>query len=66
MDVSGKTIGLNLNAKKTKGMHIGKFKNQEHQTMHINAFELIYLGSVKTDDSSCSKDIKTRIVMAKL
>lgn len=32
VDVAGKTVGFNLNAMKTEGMHVGKSKNQKHQT----------------------------------
>ncbi|GFS12393.1 endonuclease-reverse transcriptase [Elysia marginata] len=70
VDESGKKAGLKLNAKKTKVMQL-KPENSSRcdvkiaQTVLVNVEDFKYLGSVKTIDVSCSKDIKMRIGMAK-
>ena len=57
--------------KKTKVMHIKGSRNTTEQHIHINGTQLEnvqdfkYLGSTKSEDSTCSKDIRTRIGMAK-
>ena len=71
VDSAGVKAGLKLNAKKTKVMHIeGIEKGQKHE-IHINGTlleqveDFKYLGSIKAEDSTCSKDIRARIGMAK-
>ena len=66
---AGERSGLKLNAKKTKVMHInGK---SDPDPIFINGVNLEYvsdmkyLGSIKEENGSCSKDVKTRIAMAK-
>ena len=70
---SGKKAGLELNEKKTKVMHI-KGKNsqaEEFTIIEVNGVVLEkvehfkYLGSIKSSDGTCLKDVKTRIAMAK-
>lgn len=73
VDTAGRKAGLYLNAKKTKVMHIkGKDSLNEKYTNitvdgtvleKVDSFK--YLGSIKTDDGTCLKDVKTRIAMAK-
>ena len=69
--MQGKKAGLQLNAKKTKIMHIKGSKNAAEHHIHINGTQLEnvkdfkYLGSNKAEDCTCSKDIRTRIGMAK-
>ena len=71
VDRVGKAAGLDLNSKKTKVMHVaGKYNTRQDQIMLNqvpleNVKDFRYLGSVKTHDGTCSKDIKTRIGMAK-
>ncbi|GFR61141.1 endonuclease-reverse transcriptase [Elysia marginata] len=67
---SGKKAGLKLNAKKTKVMQLKPENSSLYdvkidQTVLENVEDFKYLGSVKTIDGSCSKDIKMRIGMAK-
>lgn len=68
LNTTGKEKHLKLNAKKTKCMHIGP--NTHHPIMidgekleEVTHFK--YLGSVKTTNADCSKDINIRIGMAK-
>lgn len=68
VDTAGRKAGLKLNAKKTKVMHIGdemsgsiKVDNTELE----NVSDFKYLGSIKTNNGTCTKDIKVRISMAK-
>lgn len=69
VDSSGSKYGLKLNAKKTKIMHIGperpntEIKIDNVQLEQVKDFK--YLGSIKAKDGSCTKDVKTRISMAK-
>lgn len=71
VDEAGKRAGLKLNAKKTKVMYVtGDSCQVEHEinidkTPLENVKDFKYLGSVKANDGSCTKDIKTRIGMAK-
>ena len=69
VDEAGRKSGLYLNAKKTKVMRIGKPENTPvikiDGTPLENVADFRYLGSIKTDDGSCFKDIKTRIAMGK-
>ncbi|GFS18793.1 catenin (Cadherin-associated protein), alpha 3 [Elysia marginata] len=70
IDESGKKAGLKLNAKKTKVMqlqpeHSSLYDVKIDQTVLENVEDFKYLGSVKTINASCSKDIKMRIGMAK-
>ena len=72
VDTAGKTVGLHLNAKKTKVMHVtGKESSNTKPDIKINGvgLEVVnnfrYLGSVKTENGECKKDIVTRIGMAK-
>ena len=53
---------------KTKVMHIGGETEpniQINNTILENVEDFKYLGSIKTVDASCTKDIRTRIAMAK-
>ena len=69
VDTAGTRAGLKLNAKKTKVMHIGDENTQgiirinRSNLENVNDFK--YLGSIKSNNGSCGKDIKTRIGMAK-
>ena len=60
-----------LNAKKTKVMHITGPGSQGLQQIRIIGTDLEdvtdfkYLGSIKASDGTCTKDIKCRIGMAK-
>ncbi|GFS09341.1 reverse transcriptase-like [Elysia marginata] len=70
VDESCKKAGLKLNAKKTKIMQLkpensSLYDVKVDQTVLENVEDFKYLGSVKTIDGSCSKDIKMRIGMAK-
>ena len=68
VDEAGRKAGLHLNAKKTKVMHVGTGDQQElyiNRTTLENVSDFKYLGSYKSQDGSCTKDIKTRIGMAK-
>ena len=67
---AGKTKLLNLNVKKTKLIRINKRDEHKHEVKvngvaieEVESFK--YLGSVKTRFGDCSKDIKTRIAIAK-
>ena len=70
VDMAGRKAGLKLNAKKTKVMHI-KRNNREKHTFKVdnlpleNVEHFKYLGSIKSHNSSCSKDISARIGMTK-
>ena len=73
VDSSGKVEGMGLNAKKTKVMHIvGKESLPDELTEIVvngTVLEKVqhfkYLGSIKSSDGTCLKDVKTRIAMAK-
>ena len=71
IDQVGKAAGLDLNSKKTKVMHVTGKHNTSQDQIILNLFplenvkEFKYLGSVKSLDGTCSKDIKIRIGMAK-
>ena len=58
-----------LNAKKTKVIHINGKTTPDPISVNGDNLEYVlemkYLGSIKTCDGSCSKDVKTRIAMAK-
>ncbi|GFS05569.1 endonuclease-reverse transcriptase [Elysia marginata] len=70
---AGQQTGLLLNAKKTKVMHIPASKESNNvepdikidRTSLENVDDFKYLGSIKTSDGTCTKDINTRIAMAK-
>ena len=68
---AGKAAGLKLNAKKTKIMHITNNNNRNKEVFRIDNANIVnvnnfkYLGSFKEHDGNCTKDIKTRIGMAK-
>ena len=70
---SGKAEGMELNAKKTKVMHIkGKdglpddlTKIVVNNTILEKVHHFKYLGSIKSSDGTCLKDVMTRIAMAK-
>ncbi|GFS01385.1 endonuclease-reverse transcriptase [Elysia marginata] len=70
---AGQQAGLLLNAKKTKVMHIPASKESSNvepdikidRTSLENVDNFKYLGSIKTSDGTCTKDINTRIAMAK-
>jgi hypothetical protein len=61
------TVGLRINADKTKIkiMVVGKMKDKGHVMVGGQRLETVaefcYLGSVISDNSSCDKDIKTRL-----
>ena len=73
VQIAGTNASLKLNAKKTKVMHINDTNNTAKEIKVDNSnFKYVqsfkYLGSVKENNelnSSCSNDVKTRIVMAK-
>ena len=73
VDVSGEKEGLGLNAPKTNYMHIrGKNSlNDEDIEIYVKGTALgkvpdfKYLGSIKSADGTCIKDIKARITMGK-
>ena len=67
---ASKEYGMKINIKKTKGMKISKQGGgnvntvlNEERIKQVGQFH--YLGSVITDNGSCSKEIKARIGMAK-
>ncbi|GFS19858.1 retrovirus-related Pol polyprotein from type-1 retrotransposable element R2 [Elysia marginata] len=70
---AGQQAGLILNAKKTKVMHIPASKESSNvepdikidRTSLENVDDFKYLGSIKTSDGTCTKDINTRMAMAK-
>ena len=73
LDSSGKVEGMGLNAKKTKVMHITGTdslpENLTEITVNNTVLEKVqhfkYLGSIKSADGTCLKDVMTRIAMAK-
>ena len=69
VNVAGERSGLRLNAKKTKVIHINSKTTPDPIAVNGDNLEYVlemkYLGSIKTCDGSCSKDVKTRIAMAK-
>ena len=68
LNKKGQDKHLQLNAKKTKHMHIGQ---QQSQQLIVNGEQLEmvtdfkYLGSIKTNTADCTKDINSRIGIAK-
>ena len=70
VDQVGKAAGLDLSSKKTKAMHVTGKPNTSQDQIILNQIplenvkEFKYLGSVKSHDGTCSKDIKIRIGMA--
>ncbi|GFR82455.1 endonuclease-reverse transcriptase [Elysia marginata] len=70
---AGQQAGLLLNAKKTKVMHIPASKESSNvepdikidRTSLENVDNFKYLGSIKASDGTFTKDINTRIAMAK-
>ncbi|RUS81011.1 hypothetical protein EGW08_011216 [Elysia chlorotica] len=70
VDIAGRKASLKLNAKKTKFMHINDTNNTANDIKVDNSkleYEQCfkYLGSVKENNGSCSKDVRTRIGIAK-
>ena len=71
VDVAGRKAGLKLNAKKTKVMHVIGERTLSNNDIKIDGVPLEvvddfkYLGSFKAKNGSSTKDIKTRIGMAK-
>ena len=68
VDTAGKKAGLELNAKKTKVMQLNNEKTHSirlNKTDLENVEDFKYLGSIKSHDGSCNKDIRTRLGMAK-
>ena len=71
VDAAGRTAGLKLNAKKTKVLHVPSPNQQGHTDIKVDKIplekvnEFKYLGSIKTNNGTCTKDIKVRIAMAK-
>ena len=67
LNQAGVEKGLSLNVKKTKLIHIGKHCSPiligQEEVEKVDHFK--YLGSIKTEDAYCSKDIRARIGMAK-
>ena len=70
VDTAGRSASLKLNARKTKVMHINYTNNTAEEIKvdnsnleYVQSFK--YLGSVKENNGSCSKDVRTRIGMAK-
>ena len=66
---AGGKSGLKLNAKKTKVMLVNSKTDYDPISVNGDTLEFVvdmkYLGSIKEYDGSCSKDVKTRIAMAK-
>ena len=66
---AGERSGLKLNAKKTKVMLVNSKNDYDPILINGDTLEFVddmkYLGSIKESDGSCSKDVKTRIAMAK-
>ena len=65
---TGEEKNLKLNAKKTKVMHIGAGPTTpiaigQEELEEVTNFK--YLGSIKSKDADCTKDINARIAMAK-
>ena len=71
VDAAGKEDGLKLNAKKTKVLHVNAKETTNKEEILVdktpleNVKDFKYLGSIKTEDGHCTKDIKVRIGMAK-
>ena len=69
VDTAGKSANLKLNAKKTKVMHVNgssappKIQINKTDLEYVTHFK--YLGSIKSNDGTCLRDIKSRIAMAK-
>ena len=68
VDTAGKKAGVELNAKKTKVMQLN---SEEEKSVHLNKTDLEnvddfkYLGSIKSHDGNCNKDMRTRLGMVK-
>ena len=71
VDAAGKEANLKLNAKKTKVLHVTSKFDRNTQDICVNKTPLEnvddfkYLGSIKSQDGSSTKDINARIGMAK-
>ena len=71
VDTAGRKVNLTLNAKKTKVLHVASMNIRNQHTILVdktpleNVNDFKYLGSIKSHDGTSSKDIKTRIGMAK-
>ncbi|RUS81683.1 hypothetical protein EGW08_010545 [Elysia chlorotica] len=70
VDIAGRKASLKLNAKKTKVMHIidtnntaNDIKVDNSKLEYVQCFK--YLGPMKENNGSCSKDVRTKIGMAK-
>ena len=68
VDIAGRNASLKLSAKKTKVMHVNDTNNtakdiNNSNLEYVQSFK--YLGSVQENNGSCSKDVRTRIGMAK-
>ena len=68
VEVEAGAVGLRMNAVKTKVMMIGHVDPEQNIQAEENTIEDVtkfcYLGSVLSNDSSCDKDINTRLVKA--
>jgi hypothetical protein len=68
---AGKKLNLSLNVKKTKLLSAGRTPTSHSANIKIDGQTVEevdrfkYLGSVKTQNASCTSDIKIRIAMAK-
>ena len=69
VNTEGKKAGLQLNAKKTKVMHINGNENVQNIKVNNTNLDYVknfkYLGSIKENTGSCRQDVRTRIAMAK-
>ena len=73
VDRSGEKEGLGLNAPKTNYMHIKGKNSLKDEDIQIKVKDTAlkkvqdfkYLGSIKSADGTCTKDIKARIAMGK-
>jgi hypothetical protein len=65
----GRRYGMEMNVEKTKVMKISRqpspMKIMIHQKQLENVEYFNYLGSMKTSDARCTREIKSRIAMAK-
>ena len=73
VDTSGEKEGMSLNVPKTYYMHIKGKNSLEDENIEIKVKgstlgkvpDFKYLGSIKSADGTCTKDIKARIAMGK-
>ena len=71
IDTTGKKVNHTRNAKKTRVLHVANKNIRNQHTIFVdttpleNVEDFKYLGSIKSHDGTSSKDIKTRIGMAK-